>query len=167
MAAIPTADEPKHFKQAIKDPRWNEAVKKEIQALEQNNTWTLESLPEGKRAIDSKWVYKIKYKPNGDVERYKARLVAKGFTQIEGEDFHDMFAPVAKLVTVRTLLSVATKNNWLIHQLDVNNAFLHGDIEEEVYMKIPQGFSKENEDRVCRLRKSLYGLKQASRNWYQ
>lgn len=142
-------------------------MKKEIQALEQNDTWTLETLPKGKRAIDSKWVYKIKYKPNGDVERYKARLVAKGFTQVEGEDFHDTFAPVAKLVTVRTLLAVATKNNWLIHQLDVNNAFLHGDLHEEVYMKIPQGFSKENETRVCRLRKSLYGLKQASRNWYQ
>ncbi|KAJ9556664.1 hypothetical protein OSB04_011278 [Centaurea solstitialis] len=167
LAAITTNDEPKNFKQAMQDPKWIEAMKKEIQALELNDTWTLESLPEGKRAIDSKWVYKIKYKPNGDTERYKARLVARGFTQIEGEDFHDTFAPVAKLVTVRTLLAVATKNNWLIHQLDVNNAFLHGDLHEEVYMKIPQGFSKEDETRVCRLRKSLYGLKQASRNWYQ
>nr|KAJ0215676.1 hypothetical protein LSAT_V11C300142910 [Lactuca sativa] len=167
LAAITTNDEPKHFKQAIQDPKWIEAMKKEIQALEQNDTWTLETLPKGKRAIDKKWVYKIKYKPNGDVERYKARLVAKGFAQIEGENFHDTFAPVAKLVTVRTLLVVATKNNWLIHQLDVNNAFLHDDLHEEVYMKIPQGFSKENETRVCRLRKSLYGLKQASRNWYQ
>lgn len=167
LAAITTNDEPKHFKKAIQDPKWIEAMKKEIQALEQNDTWTLETLPKGKRAIDSKWVYKIKYKPNEDIERYKARLVAKGFTQVEGEDFHDTFAPVAKLVTVRTLLAVATKNNWLIHQLDVNNAFLHGDLHEEVYMKIPQGFSKENETRVCRLRKSLYGLKQASRNWYQ
>ncbi|KAJ0437650.1 putative RNA-directed DNA polymerase [Helianthus annuus] len=111
LAAITSTNEPKSFKQAMQNPKWIEAMKKEIQALEENNTWTIESLPKGKRAIDSKWVYKIKYKPNGDVERYKARLVAKGFTQIEGEDFHDTFAPVAKLVTVRTLLSVATKKN--------------------------------------------------------
>lgn len=138
--------------------------KKEIQALEENGTWTLENLPKGKRAIDSKWVYKVKYKPNGEVERYKGRLVAKGFTQQEGVDYHDTFAPVVKLVTVRTLLAVATKKNWLINQLDVNNAFLHGDLNEEVYMKIPQGFAKENETRVCRLRKSLNGLKHASHN---
>ncbi|KAJ0838106.1 putative RNA-directed DNA polymerase [Helianthus annuus] len=151
----------------MQDENWKEAMKKEIRALEENGTWTLETLPEGKRAIDSKWVYKIKYKASGEIERYKARLGAKGFTQTEGVDYHDTFAPVAKLVTVKTLLAVAVKRDWIIHQLDVNNAFLHGDLEEEVYMKIPQGFSKENETRVCRLRKSLYGLKQASRNWYQ
>lgn len=142
-------------------------MQREIQALEQNQTWTLEPLPAGKNTVDSKWIYKIKFKPNGDVERYKARLVARGFTQKEGEDFHETYAPVAKLVTVRCLLSIAAKKGWIIHQLDVNNAFLHGDLEEEIYMKIPQGFAKKGETRVCKLRKSLYGLKQASRNWYQ
>ncbi|KAJ0587330.1 putative RNA-directed DNA polymerase [Helianthus annuus] len=165
-AHISSNDEPRNFNQAVQDEKWKEAMVKEIWNLEGNGTWTLENLPEGKRSIDSKWVYKIKYKPNGEVERYKARLVAKGFTQMEGVDYHDTFAPVAKIVTVRTLLVVAVKRNWTIHQLDVNNAFLHGDRHEEVYMKIPQGFSKEGETKVCRLRKSLYGLKQASRNWY-
>ena len=166
LTAIDSTNEPKFFHRAVKDERWKEAMRKEIQALEENGTWTLEELPDGKRAIDSKWVYKIKYKPNGEIERFKARLVAKGFTQTEGVDYHDTFAPIAKLVTVRTLLTVAAKNDWFIHQLDVNNAFLHGDLTEEVYMKIPHGFAKEQETRVCRLRKSIYGLKQASRNWY-
>nr|KAJ0186503.1 hypothetical protein LSAT_V11C900486210 [Lactuca sativa] len=167
LAAIVTHDEPKKFHQAVKDDRWKKAMQREITGLEENNTWELTLLPPRKKAIDSKWVYKIKYKPNGEVERYKARLVAKGYTQMEGVDFHDTFAPVAKLVTVRVLLTIAVKHGWIIHQLDVNNAFLHGDLNEEIYMKIPQGFRKENETRVCKLKKSLYGLKQASRNWYQ
>ncbi|KAI3701667.1 hypothetical protein L6452_26909 [Arctium lappa] len=167
LAAISSNQEPSCFEQATQDEKWRNAMHQEIKALEKNGTWTLEELPEGKRPIDSKWVYKTKFKSNGEVERYKARLVAKGFTQMEGVDYHETFAPVAKLVTVRTLLAVATKKNWIIHQLDVNNAFLHGDLDEEVYMKIPKGFAKEGETRVCRLRKSLYGLKQASRNWYR
>ncbi|KAJ0490450.1 putative RNA-directed DNA polymerase [Helianthus annuus] len=167
LAAITLNNEPKHYNQAVQDVKWREAMQREIKALEENNTWTLAELPKGKRAIDSKWVYKIKYKPNGEIERYKARLVAKGFTQMEGIDFHETFAPVAKLVTVRTLLTIAVKQGWHIHQLDVNNAFLHGDLHEDVYMKIPQGFAKPNDNRVCKLQKSLYGLKQASRNWYQ
>lgn len=167
LAAITSVNEPKSFKEAMQDKNWRDAMQREIKALEENETWTLQTLPKGKHAIDSKWVYKIKYKPNGEIERYKARLVARGFTQIEGVDYHDTFAPVAKLVTIRTLITVAVKRNWLLHQLDVNNAFLHGDLQEEVYMKIPQGFSNNEENRVCRLRKSLYGLKQASRTWYQ
>ncbi|KAJ0453327.1 putative RNA-directed DNA polymerase [Helianthus annuus] len=143
LAAITLNNEPKHYNQAVQDVKWREAMQREIKALEENNTWTSAELPKGKRAIDSKWVYKIKYKPNGEIERYKARLVAKGFTQMERTDFHETFAPVAKLVTVRTLLTIAVKQGWYIHQLDVNNAFLHGDLHEDVYMKIPQGFAKQ------------------------
>ncbi|KAJ0466590.1 putative RNA-directed DNA polymerase [Helianthus annuus] len=167
LSAIDSCHEPKNFIQASQDPLWREAMEKEVKSLQDNGTWTLEELPSGKKAIDSKWIYKIKHRPDGTIDRYKARLVAKGYTQMEGVDYHDTFAPVAKLVTVRTLLALAVKKNWFIHQLDVNNAFLHGDLDEEVYMKIPQGFIQENEKRVCRLRKSMYGLKQASRNWYQ
>ncbi|KAK3005742.1 hypothetical protein RJ639_017145 [Escallonia herrerae] len=139
LAAISFVDEPKYFSQAVKHAHWRDAMAKEISALEANNTWTLMPLPSGKRAIDSKWVYKVKFHPDGTVERYKARLVAKGYNQIEGLDFHETFAPVAKLVTVRCLLAIASIKKWELHQLDVNNAFLHGDLEEEVYMKIPQG----------------------------
>lgn len=126
-------------------------MKKEIKALEENNTRTLEEPPKRKLDIDSKWVYKIKYKPNGEIERYKARLVAKGFTQQEGVHYHDTFAPVEKLVMVHSLLVVDVKRDWVIHQLSVNNVFLHGDLSEEVYMKIPQDFVKKGDTRVCKL----------------
>ncbi|GKB70227.1 putative RNA-directed DNA polymerase [Tanacetum coccineum] len=166
LSAINNHDEPKSFWEAAQNKNWKEAVRKEIHSLKQNRTWTLENLPKGKKAIDSKWMYKIKFKPSGEVERYKARLVAKGFTQMEGVDYHDTFAPIAKLVTVRILLAIAVKRGWEIQQLDVDNAFLHRDLKEEVYMKIPQGLSNKNETRVCKLKKSIYGLKQASQNWY-
>ncbi|GKV14238.1 hypothetical protein SLEP1_g25140 [Rubroshorea leprosula] len=111
LAAISTKDEPKSFSEAIQDPKWRQAMKAEIDALEKNNTWTLETLPPDKRLIGCKWVYKIKYNADGKIERYKARLVTKGFTQVEGIDYHDTFAPVAKLVTVRCLPAIATARN--------------------------------------------------------
>ena len=133
-------DEPRTYSQAVKSPLWRDAMSVEIRALISNNTWSLCSLPHGKTAIGCKWVYKIKYHSDGSIDRYKARLVTKGYTQIEGIDYHDTFVPVAKLVTLRLLLSIDITKNWSLHQLDVNNAFLQGDLHEEVFMQLPPRF---------------------------
>ena len=111
----------------------------EIKALELNDTWILTNLLKHKNVIGCKWVYKIKHRSDGSIERYIARLVAKGYTQVKGQDYLDTFSPLAKLTTVRLLLALAVINQWHLKQLDVNNAFLHGDLNEEVYMTIPQG----------------------------
>ncbi|GAB2299331.1 hypothetical protein Dimus_038555 [Dionaea muscipula] len=139
----------------------------EIQALQANRTWSLVPLPQGQHPIGCKWVFKIKYHSDGTIERYKARLVTKGFDQREGIDYKDTFAPVAKLVTVRCLLAVAVVGHWSLHQMDVQNAFLHGELLEEVYMLPPPGYRRQGENLVYRLHKSLYGLKQASRSWFK
>ncbi|KAK9178380.1 hypothetical protein WN943_027570 [Citrus x changshan-huyou] len=166
LAAITTLTEPTRYSEAVKDPRWREAMAKEIDALEKNETWTLADLPPGKKAIGCKWIYRIKYHSDGSIERCKARLVILGNNQIEGVDYNETFAPVAKMVSVRTFLAVAVARDWELHQMDVNNAFLHGDLDEEVYMQLPPGFSTTSSGKVCRLRKSLYGLSQAPRNWF-
>ncbi|CAI9759851.1 unnamed protein product [Fraxinus pennsylvanica] len=166
--------EPKTYQEAAKIPEWCKAMKDEICALELNKTWTVIDLPSGKVPIGCRWVYKIKFNADGTIERHKATLVAKGYTQLEGVDYHETFSPVAKLVTVRTLIAVAAARGWYLHQFDVNNAFLHGNQEDEVYMEIPPRYSADqtsephnNETlKVCKLNKSLYGLKQASRQCY-
>ena len=142
-------------------------MRSELQALQANGTWSLTPLPAGKTPIGCRWVYKIKHRSDGSIERYKARLVAKGFTQLEGVDYQDTFSPTAKIISVRCLLALAAARGWSIHQMDVNNAFLHGDLHEEIYMSPPLGLRRQGEENlVCRLHKSLYGLKQASRQWF-
>lgn len=142
-------------------------MKTELDSIHSNNTWTLVPLPPDKRAISSKWVYKIKPSINGNPARYKARLVARGFEQQDGIDFIDTFAPVVRWETIRILVAIAIHLNWPIHQLDVLTAFLNGILREEVYMRQPLGFIKPGtEHLVCKLHKALYGLRQSPRAWY-
>ncbi|KAJ1695814.1 hypothetical protein LUZ63_012512 [Rhynchospora breviuscula] len=166
LAAVTKEREPDYFGEAIKSKNWREAMKTEINALERNATWTLEELPRNKVAIGCKWVYRIKYHADGRVERYKARLVVLGNRQVQGVDYTETFAPVAKMVSVRTFLAVAVARGWELHQMDVHNAFLHGDLNEEVYMRLPPGFTHSQPGKVCRLQKSIYGLRQAPRMWF-
>lgn len=155
--------EPVYFHQVVKSTKWRATMDKEIAALEKNNTWTLTRLPFRKIPIGRKWVYRIKYNPNGTIERYKARLVAKRYTQKKGLNYSETFSPMTKSISVRMVLALVAMKGWFLHQMDVNNAFLHGDLIEEVYMSLPLGFHSKGENLVCKLNKSLYGLKQASR----
>ncbi|KAL6311476.1 hypothetical protein AAG906_012064 [Vitis piasezkii] len=158
---------PSNIQEALQQPKWKTAVQEEIQALEKNGTWEISELPEGKRPVGCKWIFTVKHNPDGSINRFKARLVAKGFTQSYGIDYEETFAPLAKLNSIRVLLSVAVNLDWNLHQLDVKNAFLNGELEEEVYMKIPPSMeTPENSGKVCKLRKSLYGLKQSPRAWF-
>ena len=166
--SICTTTEPKYFSQAVFNPKWQDAMDVEITTLKENNTWTITPLHHDKHPIGCKWVYRIKYKADGSIERYKARLVAKGCTQKEGLDYLETFSPIAKMASVKCVLAMAVVKGWFLSQLDVNNAFLHGDLHEEVYMTLPPGFhskGEHGEQLVCKLNKSLYGLKQASRQW--
>ena len=134
----------------------------EIQALKKNKTWELVPLPKGKKTIGSKWVFKTKLKADESLERYKARLVAKGYNQNYGVDYEKTFSPVIKMTTISCLIAIVVSKKWNIYQLDVNNVFLHGDLKEEVYMQPPPRCPYPT-NKVCRLTKSLYGLKQALR----
>ncbi|KAL0385833.1 UNVERIFIED_CONTAM: Retrovirus-related Pol polyprotein from transposon RE2 [Sesamum radiatum] len=135
----------------------------ELHALEKNHTWDITPLPQGKKAIGCRWVYMLKLNSDGTVERHKARIVAKGYNQVVGIDYMDSFSLVPEAVIVRTFLVMVTALDWHVHRLDINNAFLHGFLDEEIYMVPPEGYSV-SESHVSRLRRSLYGLKQASNN---
>eukprot|EP01018_Ginkgo_biloba_P009512 Gb_17559 [translate_table: standard] len=142
-------------------------MQEEYDSILKNDTWDLVKLPSDKKAIGCRWVYKMKYQSDGAIDKYKARLVAKGYAQTEGVDFEETFAPVAKMTTIRMLINLASHSGWELQQMDVKSAFLHGILDEEVYMRQPKGFVQVGQEHlVCRLKKALYGLKQAPRAWY-
>ena len=158
--------EPQTWEEMLKSPQkeqWMEAIESEIQSLESMNTWSLVENRDRRAAIKSKWIFKVKYNALGAVERFKARLVAKGFTQTKGVDYEETFAPVVRHETLRYLISYATQRNLPMIHMDVETAFLNGELEEELFMEIPQGF--KDAGRICKLEKSLYGLKQSPRTW--
>jgi hypothetical protein len=160
-------DEPTSVEEALDGPdanQWKVAMDEEYNSLMLNHTWKLVPLPPGRKPIDCKWVFRKKYTDTGEVEKYKARLVARGFTQVKGVDYHETFSPVVKFASIRTLLALAVQHSYIVHQMDVTTAYLNGDLEEEIYMTQPESYVKG--DYVCKLQRSLYGLKQSDRVWY-
>lgn len=167
LCEIPTS-----FSEAIvssESKEWEKAMNEEIQSLKENDTFTLTTLPEGKKAVGGKWVYAVKKNSDGS-DRYKARFVAKGFSQTKGVDYEETFSPTANLSSVRVLMQKVVQDDMLVHQMDVKTAYLHAPINEEIYIQQPEGFETESSETnklVYRLKKSLYGLKQSGRNWNQ
>jgi len=153
-------EEPATFEEARQEECWHQAMKEEMASIEQNGTWKLVNLPQGHRPIGLKWVFKVKRDEAGVIVKYKARLVAKGYVQREGVDFDEVFAPVARMESIRMLLAVAAQENWLVHHMDVKSAFLNGELKEEVYVRQPPGFiATGHEGKVLKLYKALYGLR--------
>ncbi|CAB4001163.1 Hypothetical predicted protein [Paramuricea clavata] len=165
--------EPKSYNEAIRSPHaenWRKAMQAEYESLMDNNTWTLVDEPEDQQVLPGKWVYKVKYGANGQVDKLKARYVAKGHAQIEGLDFFDTYAPTCKPETFRILLATAARKDLYLGQMDVKSAYLHSKIEEQIYLEQPEGFVKKansGQKLVCKLNKAIYGLKQAAKNWYE
>jgi hypothetical protein len=140
----------------------------EITSLDKNEAWDILLFPTRRKPIGNKWVFKKNLNAEGKVEKYKARLVAKGYSQVEGIDFGEIFSPVAKLTSIIFMLFVVVAFDFKVEHMDVNTSFLHGDLEEEIYMKQPEGYVvKGKKELVCKLKKSMYGLKQSPRMWYQ
>ncbi|CAM8982076.1 unnamed protein product [Rhodiola kirilowii] len=141
---------------------WKEAINDEMDSIIGNNTWILVDLPPGHKPLGNKWIFRKKMKVDGTIDKFKARLVIQGFRQKYGMDYFDTYAPVARISTIRLLIALASIHKLLVHQIDVKIAFLNGDLEEEIYMKQPEGFVMHGQEhKVCKLVKSLYGLKQA------
>ena len=158
---------PKTSDEAIKIPHWKLAMEEELRALEVNQTRDIVNLSPMKKPIGCRWVFTVKYLLDGKIERYKARLVAQGYNHTYNIDYGETFAPVRKMNTIIILIALAVQHDWILQQYDVKNSFLHGDLEEEIYMKIPPGYSGiYNISQLCRLKKAIYGLKQSSRAWF-
>lgn len=159
-------EEPRDFYEAKKKKEWITACEDELCSIEKTHTWDLVDPPEGAKSIGLKWVFKLKRNSDGSINKHKARLVAKGYVQRHGIDFEEVFAPVARLETIRLLVNLAASNGWEVHHLDVKTAFLHGELQETVYVFQPEGFEKKGkEEKVYKLNKALYGLRQAPRAW--
>nr|AAV88069.1 hypothetical retrotransposon [Ipomoea batatas] len=163
--------EPESYEEAMESDQkrqWFEAMQEEMNSLYVNDTFELVKAPKNRKALKNRWVYRVKHEEGTSVPRFKARLVVKGFSQKKGIDFDEIFSPVVKFSSIRVVLGLAARLDIEIEQMDVKTAFLHGDLDEEIYMEQPEGFKvKGKEDYVCRLKKSLYGLKQAPRQWYK
>jgi hypothetical protein len=159
--------EPSTFEEATSRHVWRDAMMEEYNSIMKNDVWDVVPRPEGKSVVTSRWLYKLKHAADGSVEKYKARFVALGFSQVEGVDYDETFAPAAKYTSTRAVISIAAEMGWKIHQMDVKTAFPNGFIEEEVYIEQPLGFEVHGrESHVCRLKKALYGLKQAPGAWH-
>ena len=168
--ALHTAvEEPATMQEALSSKysaQWKAAADCEYQSLMENKTWELVELPTNRKTIGSKWVFKVKYGKHGEVDRFKGRLVAKGYSQKYGVDYDETFSPVLRFSSLRILLAYAVQKKMLVHQMDVTTAFLNGDLEEEIYMEQPEGYVVSGKEHmVCKLKKSLYGLKQSPRCW--
>ena len=161
MEGDPTSHE--EAMRSVHSSKWLEAMKDEMKSMSSNSVWDLEEIPKGAKTVGCKWVYKIKHDSKGNVERFKARLVAKGFTQREGIDYNETFSPVSCKDSFRIIMALVAHYALELHQMDVKTAFLNGDLYENVYMAQPKGFVVEGKKHMgCRLKKSIYGLKQAS-----
>ena len=164
-------DEPQSFKEAMSSPEapyWKEAINDEVESILQNHTWELVDLPPGSKPLGYKWIFKKKMKADGSIDKYKARLVIKGYNQNEGFDYFDTYSPVTRISSIRMLIAIAAIHNLEIHQMDVKTTFLNGDLDEEIYMEQSEGFIVPGQEKkVCLLVKSLYGLKQATKQWHE
>ena len=159
--------DPLTCEEAIEEEVWAQAMDEEIECIEKNQTWELVDVPTDKDVITVKWIYKTKQDADGNVQKHKKRMVARGFTQQPDIDFNETFAPVARMDTVRTVLAIVAQNKWPVYQMDVKSTFLNGYIEGKVYVEQPQGYEVLGQElKVYRLKKELYGLKQATRAWY-
>jgi hypothetical protein len=158
---------PYSFQEEVQDPTWVDAMVEEYDSIGKNSACAIVARPVDKSMVGSRWIYKVKQAVDGSVEKYKARFMAQGFSQIEGIDYDETFAPVARYSSIISILALLAQMGWLIHQMDVKTVFLNEIIEEEVYIEKPEGFETFDRDsHVCRLKRALYGLKQAPRAWY-